>query len=67
MSLASIQSQIRSLELQMQQLKAKVQKLEQANLVKSFGDFYGILKGKVETSEEEIDAVLYRTPQDSEL
>lgn len=64
MGLASIQSQIKNLELQVQLLKAKLQKLEQATPAKSFGDFYGILKGKVETSEEEIDAVLYRMPSD---
>lgn len=64
MGLASIQSQIKNLELQVQLLKARLQKLEQATPAHSFGDLCGILKGQVETTEEEKDAVLYRMPSD---
>jgi len=66
MGLASIQSQIKSLELQLQLLKAKLQKSEQNVPRKSFGDLCGILKGQVESTEEEIDAVLYRMPPEPE-
>jgi hypothetical protein len=66
MGLASIQSQIKSLELQLQLLKAKVQKLEQTTPTHSFGDLCGILKGQVESTEEEIDAVIYRMPPELE-
>jgi hypothetical protein len=60
MGLISVQSQIRSLELQLQILKAKLGKEQQKSPTKSFGELYGLLKGKVESTEEEIDAVLYQ-------
>jgi hypothetical protein len=68
MDLVSMQSQLKGLELQIQLLKAKLQKSQfQQAPPKYFGDLYGLLKGQVESTEEEIDAVLYRVPMDSEL
>lgn len=68
MGLASMQSQLKGLELQVQLLKAKLQKSKsQQAPPKFFGDLYGILKGQAESTEEEIEAALYRVPMDSEL
>lgn len=55
-----ILSQIKSLEAQLQVLHARVQSLPPAEPSYTFADLYGLLSGQVESSEEEIDAVLYR-------
>ncbi len=47
MGLASIQSQVKSLEHQLQIIKAKLRKEEQKFSAKSFGDLYGLLKNKL--------------------
>lgn len=59
-----ILSQIKSLETQLQVLQARVQSLPTppAELDHSFADLYGQLRGQVESSEEEIDAAIYRFP-----
>lgn len=62
MGLISVQSQIKSLELQLQILKAKLGKEQQKFPAKSFGELYGLLKNQAESTEEEIDAVLYKLP-----
>lgn len=41
-------------------LKAQVKRLGPSTRPKTLGDFYGILAGQSDSSEEEIDAVLYR-------
>ncbi len=66
MGLVSVQSQIKSLELQLQILQAKLRKEQQKSPKKSFGDLYGLLKGQAESTEEEIDAVLYQLPPEPE-
>jgi hypothetical protein len=53
-------AQIRGLETQLAVLKAQVQKLSTPTASHSFAELYGILSGKVDSSEEEIDAVQYR-------
>lgn len=68
MGSVSMQSQLKGLELQIQLLKAKLQKSQSPPAPpKYFGDLYGLLKGQVESTEEEIDAILYRVPMDFEL
>jgi hypothetical protein len=52
-------TQIKALEVQLAILKAQVKRLNLSTPAKSFADFYGILAGKVSSSEEEIDAVKY--------
>jgi len=47
--------QIRSLETQLAMLKAEVQRLDRPS--KSLADYYGILKGQAETTEEEIRTI----------
>ena len=62
----SILIQIRNIESQLSRLKRQVEKLvaEEKAPTHSFADLKGILKGKISSSEEEIDAVLYRlTPE----
>jgi hypothetical protein len=48
------------LETQLAVLKAQVQRLSAPTASHSFADLYGILSGKVDSSEEEIDSVQYR-------
>jgi hypothetical protein len=51
--------QIKALELQLAVLKEQVKRLNSSTPAKSFPDLYGILAGKVSSSEEEINAVRY--------
>lgn len=67
MNLVLIESQLKNLELQVQILKAKLKKLQVNTPAETFGDLRGILKEQAQSTEEEIDAVLYRMPLDSEL
>ena len=53
-------AKIKELEVQLAILKAQVKRLRETSPTKSFADLRGILKGKVESSEEDIDAVKYR-------
>lgn len=62
----SILIQIQNIESQLSVLKKQVEKLvtQEKSPTHSFADLKGILKGKISSSEEEIDAVLYRlTPE----
>ena len=52
-------TQIKTLELQLAVLKEQVKRLNSSMPAKSFADLYGILAGKVSSSEKEIDAVRY--------
>jgi hypothetical protein len=56
----TLPAQIKALETQLAVLKAQVQRLSAPTPSHSFADLYGILSGKVDSSEEEIDAVQYR-------
>ena len=53
-------AQIKGLELQLAILKAQVKRLGVSATPRTFADLRGILKGKVQSSEEDIDAVKYR-------
>ena len=53
-------AQIKGLEAQLAVLKAQVKRLNQTEASKPFADLYGILKGKAESSEEDIEAAKYR-------
>jgi len=55
-----ILAQIKSLETQLAILRAEVERLERPTPSRSFGNLYGLLAGKVSTSEEEMEAVRYR-------
>lgn len=52
--------QVKSLEAQLTVLKAQIKCLGAQSGVKTFGDLYGMLAGKVNSSEEEIEATQYR-------
>jgi hypothetical protein len=56
----TLTAQIKALETQLAVLKAQVQRLSTPTASHSFADLYGILSGKVDSSEEEIDSVQYR-------
>jgi hypothetical protein len=55
----TLPAQIKSLEAQLAAVKAQVQRLSTPTAPHSFADLYGILSGKVDSSEGEIDAVHY--------
>lgn len=67
MDLMTIESQLKRLELQVQILKAKLKKLQTNAPAQTFGDLRGIFKGQIQSTEEEIDAVLYRMPPESNV
>lgn len=52
-------TQIRSLEVQLAVLKARYQS-QALKAQKAFADLYGSLQDKAQSTEEEIDAVLFR-------
>lgn len=51
---------IGSLKAQVNVLEAKIKQVQKSAKIKTFADFYGVLSGHDETSEEEIDAVKYK-------
>jgi hypothetical protein len=53
-------AQIKGIELQLAVLKARVKRLSTSAPRKSFADLYGILEGKADSTEEDIDAAQYR-------
>jgi hypothetical protein len=55
----TLTEQIKTLEVQLTVLKAQVQRLSTPTAPHSFADLYGILAGKIDSSEEEIDAMQY--------
>ncbi len=59
MTVEALISRIRSLELQLAILKAQVNQSQSPEIPKSFSDLYGIFKGKISSSEEEIEATKY--------
>lgn len=65
-TLESLQSQIRSLELEIQSLKAQLAKLAQASAPRHFGDFYGAIPEWAAITEEDIAQIEYRVPPDIE-
>ena len=66
-----IKSQLKSLEAQLRVMKALVGRSpeEEASEHRSFGDLFGSLSDQAESSEEEIDAILYKIPaaQENEI
>jgi len=58
--LKGIEAQIKTIEAQLALLKAQVKRLGRPTQPKTLGDFYGILAGQSDSSEEEINALLYR-------
>ena len=53
-------TQIRSLELQLAVLKARVKRLSTSAPWKTFAELYGILVGKADSAEEDIDVAQYK-------
>jgi hypothetical protein len=53
-------AQIKSIEAELATLRAQIEHLRATTPARSFGDLYGILAGQIDSSEEDIDAVLYR-------
>jgi len=52
-------TQIKALEIQLAVLKEQLKRLGSTKPTKSFADLYGILAGKISSSEEEINAIRY--------
>jgi hypothetical protein len=59
-NLDAITTRIESMEAELAELKKQVHQLREPKPARTLGDLYGILAGKVESTEEEIDAALYR-------
>jgi hypothetical protein len=59
-----IKSHLKSLEAQLRVIEALVgrSRAERASAGGSFADLFGLLSGQAETSEEEIDSILYKLP-----
>jgi hypothetical protein len=55
----TLTAQIKALEAQLAVVKAQVQRMSTPTGPHTFADLYGILSGKVDSSEAEIDAVQY--------
>lgn len=51
---------IRGLEAQIRVLKAQINQLEPSGSSVNFADLYGLLADRADSSEEAIDAALYR-------
>jgi hypothetical protein len=60
LTLDAIASRIKSMEAGLAVLKEQVRPLQAPKPVRTFGDLYGIFRGKMDVSEEEIDAGLFR-------
>ncbi len=60
MTAESIAARIRSMETQLAVLKAQVNRLRTPSSPKTLGELCGILAGETDSTEEEIDAILYR-------
>lgn len=56
-----LDAQIVSLKAQLAVLKAQIRRHESKA---DFADIYGLLRGEAESSEKEIDGVLYHLPKD---
>ena len=59
-----IKSHLKSVEAQLRVIEALVgrSQAERPSAARSFGDLFGSLSGQAESSEEEIDAILYKLP-----
>jgi hypothetical protein len=56
-----ILSSIKSMEAQLRVLRARIESsISPETTARSFADLDGILQGKTDTTEQEIDAVLYK-------
>ena len=56
----TLAAQVKALEVQVAVLKAQVNRLSTPTASHTFADLYGMLSGKLDSNEEEIDAVQYR-------
>lgn len=56
----TLPAQVKALETQLAVLKAQVRRLSTPTASHSFADLYGILSGKADSTDEEIDTVQYR-------
>jgi hypothetical protein len=63
-----IKSQLRSIEAQLRVLEARMAEAsaEPPTGGRSFAQLYGVLHGQADTTEDEIDSVLYKSPTDLE-
>lgn len=60
MTAENLMAQVRGLKAQLKVLEAQLKRLGADQTPKSFADFYGIWKDKVSSSEDDIQAALYR-------
>ncbi len=63
----SLASQIKTLEVQLAVLKAQLTRLGPPAPPKPFAELFGVFSGKVSSTEEEINASLYRFEWDGQV
>jgi hypothetical protein len=61
MTAESLAAQIKGLEAQLSMLKAQVRSLGTLMQAKTLGDLHGLLAGRADSTEADIDAVLYHS------
>lgn len=63
-----LKSQLKSLEAQLRVMEARLPE-GQASERRTFGDLFGLLSDQVESSDDDIDAILYKVPpaQENEI
>jgi len=66
MNASSLQLQIRSMEVQLSVLKARLEAEDGEKSTIGFRELYGLLSEKSQSSEEEILAAVYRVDWDTE-
>ena len=63
MSSKTLATQVKTLEAQLSVLRARLDQSQPPTAARSFGDLYGVFRGKAETTEEELDAAEYRVEE----
>ncbi len=64
MTTEALMAQVKGMEAQLTVLKARLREASLPTLPRSFADLEGILEGKAESTEKDIDATEYRVTWD---
>jgi len=67
MSIEGLVSQVKSLEAQLEVVKAQLKRLNAETPRRTFGDFYGAIPGGCAATDEDFEAAKYKFPWEGEL